>query len=522
MKLINSITLYFFIFSTFLFTGTGHAQVHYCTYNFTRNLVYGDSSYDIYELQKFLNSDERSLISQSGPGSPGKETKFFGLATSKALKKFQSLQNIETQTPGELDSNTRSEINKICYQNKLELDKQKKVQASLRSTSTKPLVKKAVVSGEAPTVELSTFIKEFERKQYIKVALKTNIPVETPTDTSFIINGAKILSIRKTEPTIYSVYLQPEENSKKIYLQVEAEKIKSHGNRLNESASNALELLRVPDPEPPAEEVSLIDSLLPSAASFIFKKSTTTYTLFDKKSMLNFFNEINKNYDSTDLVSLSNSGEGGGYGMSSGNSVFASLADKIYVGAESVKLKDYKNFTQALSMRDLSKDKEIAEKYLLFDKIEYLKPIPNNKTWHPSEAFDRALLKNKNLNCSMLFTYSGQNIVALFERPDSFEFKLTPVNTDGMQKLLLYLKSNYDFHSRDCFIETNVTPRYFPEGLFCCTQEPCNAKENLTPITYLNTKNQIQRAKFVYTTTALLDKYGSCGDVPRVQNIRKK
>jgi T5SS/PEP-CTERM-associated repeat protein len=57
--------------------------------SFTKYLQYRQTNADIKRLQIFLNSDPDTKIANSGVGSPGKETNYFGLLTYKAVIKFQ-------------------------------------------------------------------------------------------------------------------------------------------------------------------------------------------------------------------------------------------------------------------------------------------------------------------------------------------------------------------------------------------------------------------------------------------------
>jgi peptidoglycan hydrolase-like protein with peptidoglycan-binding domain len=58
-----------------------------------RNLKLGDKGKDVYALQRILNTDIRTQIAVTGPGSYGNETEFFGPATMRAVQKFQELNN---------------------------------------------------------------------------------------------------------------------------------------------------------------------------------------------------------------------------------------------------------------------------------------------------------------------------------------------------------------------------------------------------------------------------------------------
>jgi peptidoglycan hydrolase-like protein with peptidoglycan-binding domain len=63
------------------------------TTSFTRNLEYGMQGQDVLALQEFLNANGFT-IANSGPGSPGHETDYFGSATQSALIKFQQANHI--------------------------------------------------------------------------------------------------------------------------------------------------------------------------------------------------------------------------------------------------------------------------------------------------------------------------------------------------------------------------------------------------------------------------------------------
>lgn len=85
------------------------------TAKFSRNLREGDSGPDVLALQKVLNSDPATLVSETGPGSPGNETSFFGPRTKLAVIAFQNVHAKEILAPagllvgtGFVGPNTRS------------------------------------------------------------------------------------------------------------------------------------------------------------------------------------------------------------------------------------------------------------------------------------------------------------------------------------------------------------------------------------------------------------------------------
>lgn len=85
---------------------------------FTRNLQAGTIHSDVLRLQKFLNT-QGIRIAENGPGSPGKETTYYGPATVRAVKRYQESHPLEilspsglTQGTGYFGPSTRNFVNK--------------------------------------------------------------------------------------------------------------------------------------------------------------------------------------------------------------------------------------------------------------------------------------------------------------------------------------------------------------------------------------------------------------------------
>jgi Big-like domain-containing protein/fibronectin type III domain protein/putative peptidoglycan binding protein len=63
------------------------------TFQFLENLKLGEKSSDVIKLQQFLNANN-DTVTDSGPGSKGHETTYFGIKTKQALIKYQKDHNI--------------------------------------------------------------------------------------------------------------------------------------------------------------------------------------------------------------------------------------------------------------------------------------------------------------------------------------------------------------------------------------------------------------------------------------------
>ena len=91
-----------------------------CSYTWNRNLRIGDEGEDVRQLQQYLNGQGLS-IAESGPGSPGLESDFFGKKTAMAMASFQERYRSEILTPNGLTQgswffgpSTRAKIHSLC------------------------------------------------------------------------------------------------------------------------------------------------------------------------------------------------------------------------------------------------------------------------------------------------------------------------------------------------------------------------------------------------------------------------
>lgn len=81
-------------------------------FTFTKNMKLGARGDEVKYLQVFLNSDPATQVAASGVGSAGKETTYFGPATTAAVKKFQTKYGI-TPVLGNWYALTRAKANAL-------------------------------------------------------------------------------------------------------------------------------------------------------------------------------------------------------------------------------------------------------------------------------------------------------------------------------------------------------------------------------------------------------------------------
>ena len=87
---------------------------------FTRNLSVGDEGLEVLALQQMLNDNPKTRVANSGPGSRGLESTYYGSLTANAVSRFQELYASDILTPvgltrgsGYFGPSTRAKMNAL-------------------------------------------------------------------------------------------------------------------------------------------------------------------------------------------------------------------------------------------------------------------------------------------------------------------------------------------------------------------------------------------------------------------------
>ena len=76
------------------------------SYVFTKTLKMGTTDQEVWNLQSVLNGSADTMVSASGVGSKGMESKYFGAKTKAAVIKFQEKYASDILTPNGLTKGT--------------------------------------------------------------------------------------------------------------------------------------------------------------------------------------------------------------------------------------------------------------------------------------------------------------------------------------------------------------------------------------------------------------------------------
>ncbi len=116
---------FFLIFFIFFFFGQNAEAV-----DFSRDLRFGDQGFSVRLLQVILNQDPATKVAETGPGSVGQETEYFGLKTKQAVIRLQNKYFSELLVPrgkkwgdGLVEVRVRAKLSELSLKDKAILAK---------------------------------------------------------------------------------------------------------------------------------------------------------------------------------------------------------------------------------------------------------------------------------------------------------------------------------------------------------------------------------------------------------------
>ncbi len=250
-----------------------------CPYAFERDIYLGKSGEDVRLLQKLLNSDNRTTIASSGPGSPGNESTNFGDSTKAAVKRFQALfiEYIGSAN-GRFGPRTRTVMSAICTSSKNTTETYTKVQPvqNQPTSGNVPTTVQTIVKNNEPVrVAMTANVNSVNRGTTFKVFVNASTEIKKFDGSSIILDGATISDVRKLGKGAYVMIVVPNEDAKTISLQIEAEKIEDLNGNRNQDSSNEI-LVKINEPLNLAATITATDTDMNSLSALLTKLTSTT------------------------------------------------------------------------------------------------------------------------------------------------------------------------------------------------------------------------------------------------------
>jgi hypothetical protein len=154
---------------------------------FTRSLKLGADGDDVKYLQVILNLDPRTKVSDTGPGSPGNESTYFGGKTKYAVEKFQSLHEKEVLTPAGLTKPTGL-VGKFTGDSLYSLCRSKEL--PVKATATATTTKKHTASSTRAKVAIPKITSSSTPPDAVSIASSSPVMDANPNLKPYLIQPA--------------------------------------------------------------------------------------------------------------------------------------------------------------------------------------------------------------------------------------------------------------------------------------------------------------------------------------------
>ena len=174
-------------------------NVYAATTLFTRSLKVGMSGEDVRQLQLTLNLSPDTRVAQSGPGSPGLETTYFGQMTARAVVRFQEKYATDILVPiglktgtGYVGTATLSVLNRpVIYQKSVPQIPNQTSTSSVQKTNNTISVLTSEIKENPNKKNLDVFLSAIDRvaekngrSSSVTAAIKDQIRRDIATTTN--------------------------------------------------------------------------------------------------------------------------------------------------------------------------------------------------------------------------------------------------------------------------------------------------------------------------------------------------
>ena len=259
-------------------------------FRFLKNLQKGNNDEDVRKLQRILNLDNRTRVANTGAGSPGKENKNFGPATTLAVKKFQALFIEYTKVAdGKFNQKTREMMNKVCG-------------GSYFSGTGGDLYSIPTSNDKTPpSINISSQLKTDQGVSFF-ATVSGSEPIKIPQLDKLIIEGGSAHSIRKLSPNSYSFIVMPQiDNLLQLSLQFEADAVEDLAGNKNAEASNIFLVEIIPNASSTASSTAtatelFVDTLSDSILRDILKDMPVAKTTDCSSARVDIYDYFNPCY----------------------------------------------------------------------------------------------------------------------------------------------------------------------------------------------------------------------------------
>lgn len=189
-------------------------------YVFSNNLRLGADSQDVKQLQILLNSSSDTVVAQSGTGSVGQETTYFGLLTQQAVMRFQQKFSQEilvasgvASPTGFVGAATRAKLNALVPKKSVQ-NVTTNVDVKTSTSTAAGFISAAIQAQEFQ--RLSSFLPKPTKKSGSGPIVSEALPVIVSLDQIVTITGSGFSSSKNSIISAFGILSDISSDGKKI------------------------------------------------------------------------------------------------------------------------------------------------------------------------------------------------------------------------------------------------------------------------------------------------------------------